>query len=169
MLAIPLELYHTILKYPGRSPIFLLYGNTALQWAHRYFPSGVSLVFERYFPLMNALHVDWLSRRHQFSSIPASAVSARMVSPTCIILAIPFFTLLLIGSVCGTSCVEVAHNMSPGDGGSTHSSVGDPIMRLHEASLIFTNDFWSPPPGGLLEYFSCFIFLNASASSFSLD
>ena len=58
--------------------------------------------------------------------------------------------------------------MSPRDGGSPHSSVGAPIMRLHEASLTFTNDFWSPPPGGLLGDFSCFILLNASASSLRL-
>ena len=51
------------------------------------------------FPLMNALHVDWLSRRHKFSSIPASVAADRMVSPTCIILASPFLTLLFIDSV----------------------------------------------------------------------
>ena len=38
-------------------------------------------MFERYFPLINTLHVDWLLRRHQFSSISASAAAARMVSP----------------------------------------------------------------------------------------
>ena len=80
----------------------------------------------------------------------------------------PFFTLLLIGSVCGTSCVEVWQNMRPGDGGSPHYLVGAPIMRLHKASLIFTNAFWSPPLGGLLEYFSCLILLNTYESSLSL-
>ena len=103
-----------------------------------------------------------------FLLIPASAVAARMVSPTCIILALPLFILSLIGSVYGTSCVEVWQNMIPGDGGSPHSLVGDPTMRLYEASLAFTNAFWYPPPGGLLEYFSCLIFLNASESSLSL-
>ena len=47
--------------------------------------------------------------------------------------------------------------MRPGDGSSPHSSVGDTIMRLHEASLTFTSAFWSPPPGGLLDDFSCLI------------
>ena len=142
---------------------------TALQWTRRYCPSGVNLIFERYFPLTNALNVGWLLIRHQFSSIPASAAATMMVSPTCIIMELPFFTLLLIGSVCGTSCVEVWKNMSPGDGGSPHSSVRDPVMKLHEASLTSTNDFCSPPTGGLLEDLSCFIFLNDSASYFSLD
>ena len=120
---------------------------TALQWTRRYCPSGVNLIFERYFLLTNALHFDWLSIRHQFSSIPTSAAAARMVSPTCIILELPFFTLSLIGSVCVASCVEVWQNMSPGYDGSPHSSVGDPIMRLHEASLTSTNAFWFPPLG----------------------
>ena len=125
-----------------------------LQWIHRYFPYGASLIFERYFLLLNALHVDWFSMRHQFSSITASAAAARMVSPICIMLALPFFTLLLIGSVCGTFCVEVWNNMRPGDGGLPHSLVGAPITRLHKTSLTLTNDFWSPPPGGLLDDFS---------------
>ena len=150
------------------SPIFLVCVTPVLQWKRRYFPLVTSLIFEMYFLLMNVLHVDWLSRRRKISSIPVSAASDRMVSPTLIILVLPLFTLLLIGSVCGTSLVEVWQNMRPGDVSLPHSSVDDTIMRLHEASLIFTNELWSPPPGGLLEYFSCFIFLNASASSLSL-
>ena len=54
------------------------------------------MIFERYSPLINALHVDYLSIRQQFSSILASAAAARMVSPTCIILASSFLTMLLI-------------------------------------------------------------------------
>ena len=46
--------------------------------------------------------------------------------------------------------------MSPGDGGSPHSSVGDPIMRLHEASLIFINDFLVSSTRGLVGIFSLF-------------
>ena len=65
----------------------------ALQWTCKYFPSGASLIFERYFPLMNALLVDWLSRRHHFSSILASAAAARMVLPTLMMLALPLLTL----------------------------------------------------------------------------
>ena len=30
------------------------------------FPSGASLMFERYFPLINVLHVDWLMRGTDF-------------------------------------------------------------------------------------------------------
>ena len=101
--AIPLGLYHTGSEYPGRSPILLVCVTPELQWTRRYFPSGASLMFERYFPLINTLHVDWLSRRHQFSSITASAAAARMVSPTCIMLASPFLTLLLIDWFCRAS------------------------------------------------------------------
>ena len=86
--------------------------------------------------LMNALHINWLSRRHQFSSIPASAAAARMVSSTCIILAPPFLILLLVDSVCRTSWVDVWQNMRPWDGGLPHSLVGGPIMRPNEVSLI---------------------------------
>ena len=91
--------------------------------------------------MMNALFVDWLSRRHTFSLIPASAAADSMVLPTCILMKLPFFILLLIGSVCRTSCVEVCNNMSPGDSGSPHSLVVDTIMRLHKVSLTFTNFF----------------------------
>ena len=49
-----------------------------------------------------------------------------------------------------------------------HSSVWDPIMRLHKSSLTFTNAFWSYPPGSLLEDFSWFIFLNDSVFYLSL-
>ena len=65
---------------------------------------------------MNALYVKWLSIRHQFLSIPASAAAARMVSPTYIVIALPFFIMLLIGSVCGTSSVEFLQYMILGDG-----------------------------------------------------
>ena len=105
---------------------------------------------------MNALHVKWLSRRRQLSLIPASSAAYRMVSPTCIILALPFFILMLIGSVYRTSCVEIWHIMSPGDGGSPHSLVGDPIMGLHEASLIFTNTFFLSSTSGLVGIFFLF-------------
>ena len=125
------------------------------------------MIFEGYLSLMNALHVNWLLRRRQFSLILDSTAAVRRVLPTCIMLALPFFILLLIVSVYWTSCVDVWQNMSPGDGGSPHSSLGDPIMRLHKAYFTFTNTFWYPLPGGLLAYFSCFIFLNASTSYLS--
>ena len=168
MFAIPLGLYHTGSECTGISPILLVCVTPALQWTRRYFPPGVPIIFERYFLLMNALHVDWLSRMNHFSSITASATAARMVSPTCIILALPLFVLLLIGSLCGTSCVEVWQNISPVDGVSPHSFLGYPIMRLHKASLTFANAFCSPPPGGLLGDFSCFGFMDASESYLSL-
>ena len=168
MLAIPFGLYHTVSEYHRRSPILLVCVTPELQWTHRYFPPGASLIFDRYFSLMNALHVDWLSRRHKFSSILASAGAARMVLPTCMILVSPFLTLLLISSVFWTSWVEVWNNMRLGDGSLLHYLVGYPIMRLHQSFLTFTNYFWSPPPGGLLDYFYLFIFLNASVSSFTV-
>ena len=52
-----------------------------------------------------------------------------------------------------TYCVEVLHNMSPWDCILPHSSVGDPTMILHEASLTFTNTLWSPPPRGFWKNF----------------
>ena len=114
MLAIPLGLYRTGSEYPGSSPIFLVCVTPVLQWIRGYFSSVSSLIFDRDFTLVNALNVDWLSRRHQFSLIPESIVAVRMVSPTCIMLAFPFFILSLIGSVCRNSCVDVWQNISPG-------------------------------------------------------
>ena len=114
----------------------------------RYFPWGASLMFDRNFLLMKAFHFDWLSRRRQFSSIPASYAEARMVSPTLIILVFPllrestYWTLSIMGSICKNYCDEVWENMSPGDRVSYHSSVGIPIMRLHDASSTFTNVFF---------------------------
>ena len=142
MLAIPLGLYHTGSEYPGRSPIVLVCVTPMLQWTRIYYPSGESLIFERYFLLVNAFHVDCLSRRHQFSSIMASAAESRMVFPTCIIMEFPFLKLLLMGSVCDTSCVDFWQNMRPIDGSSPHYSMGYPIMRLRGASFTFTNYFW---------------------------
>ena len=55
------------------------------------FQSVSSLMFDRYLPLMKSLQVDWLLRRHQFSSIPDSAAESRMLSLTCIMLALRFF------------------------------------------------------------------------------
>ena len=156
-------------EYPGRSPILLVCVTSSLQWTRRYCPSRESIIFERYFPLINALHVDWLSRRHKFSSIQASAAATRMVSPTCLMLELPLLTLLLIDSVCWEYWVEFWQKMRSGYGSSPRSLVGDPIRRLHKASLKFTSAFWSPPPGVLLEDFYCFIFMKASASSLSLD
>ena len=82
MLAIPFGLYQTRFEYPVHSPIMLVYVTPTLQWTCRYCPSGASMMFARYFLWTKALHVDWLSRRHQFSSIPDSSASARMLSPT---------------------------------------------------------------------------------------
>ena len=39
-------------------------------------------MFERYFPLMEALRVDLLSRKHQFSSMLYSYAASSMVSLT---------------------------------------------------------------------------------------
>ena len=54
----------------------------ALQWTRRYFPLQASLIFDSYFPLMNALHVNFLSRRHQFSLIKAFTAAARTLLTT---------------------------------------------------------------------------------------
>ena len=53
----------------------------------------------------------------------------------------------MIGSIFNTSCDEVWQNMSPGYGESSHYLVGIPIMRLHDASLTFTNVFFSSVRG----------------------
>ena len=79
-------------------------------------------MFDRYFLLMKVLHVDLFSRRHQFLSIPASAEEARMVSSTCITLALPLLfdnaslVLSVTGSVCKTYFDEVCQSMSQGGG-----------------------------------------------------
>ena len=106
------------------------------------------MIFERYLLLLNVLHVDWLLRWHQFSSILASAAASRMVSPMCIILGLPIFKLLLVGSVFRTSCVDVWQNISPGNGSSPHSSEGAPIMNLHEASFYIHQCFLVPSTRG---------------------
>ena len=80
MLANLFGLYQTGFDYPGRSPILLVQVNPELQWTHRYFISGASVMFDRYFPFMKALHVYLSSRRHQFSSILDSDAAARVVS-----------------------------------------------------------------------------------------
>ena len=127
----------------GEFTIFLLCVAPSLQWTRRYFPLGASLVFERYFPLMNALHVDWLSRRHKFSLIPFSTAAARMVSPTLIILKLPFFILLLIGSVCGTSCVDgwqktrpVYCGFAPFLCGVSHHETARSVFEFHQCFLV---------------------------------
>ena len=90
MLDNPLGLYQTGSEYP---PILLACVTPVLQWTCIYCKLGASLIFDTYFPLMNALHVDWLLIRHQFSLISASNAEARMISPTCIMMALTFFIL----------------------------------------------------------------------------
>ena len=113
MLDIALGLYQAVFEYPGRSPMLLVYVTPALQWKHIYCPSEVFLMFDRSFPLMKAFHVNLLPRRHQFSSIPDYFAAANMVSPTCIMLALPLLCdnasmiLSVIGSVCKTFCDEL--------------------------------------------------------------
>ena len=80
------RLYQTEFCYPGNSPRLFVYVPPALQWTCRYFPSGSSLMFDMYLPLMKTLHVYLLSIRHQFSSMLSSASAARVVSPTRIML-----------------------------------------------------------------------------------
>ena len=105
------------------------------------------MIFGRYFPLMMALNVYWLSRRHKFSSIPDSAAESSMTSPTHIKLALCFLCQnaylisSVIGYVCKTSCDEVWQNMSPGDEKSSHYLVGIITMILHDESWTFTNVF----------------------------
>ena len=112
MLDISLGLYQKGSEYPGRSPIFLVCVTPELQWTRRYFPLEASLIFDRYFPLMNALNVKWFLRRPQFSLIPASYAASRMVFSTYIIMALHLLILSLIGYVCRTSWFEVWQNMT---------------------------------------------------------
>ena len=167
MLAIPLRLYQTGLEYPVRSPILLVGVTPALQSTCGYFLLVAYLIFERYFPLMNVLHVYLLSKRHQFPSFWPLMRQPGWYWSRALCWCYPF-SYFFIGSVCITSCVEVWHKISPGDCGSPHSSVGATIVRLYKSSLMFTNSFWYHPPGWLLEDFSCFMFLNAYASSLGL-
>ena len=67
---------------------------------------------------------------------------------------------LVISYICKTFCVEFWKYMISGNGRSYHSSVGIPIMILHDAYLTFSNVFCSPLSGGLFPYFYWFMFLN---------
>ena len=108
---------------------------------------------------MKALHVDLLSRRHQFSSIPAYAAEVRMLFTICNILKFPLLckntslVLLITVSVCKTSCDEVRHNMSQRGSVSSHSLVRIPIIRLHYLYLTFTSVF-VPLHQGVVHIFS---------------
>ena len=79
-------------------------------------------MFDIYFTLMKALCVKLLWMRHQFLSIPASAVEARMVYPKRIMLTLRLLqentslTLSVMGSISKTSCDQIWKNMSPRDG-----------------------------------------------------
>ena len=75
-------------------------------------------MFDRYLPSMKLLHVDWFSKRYQFSSMPDYAAAARMVSPKDIMLALIFLrentscALFVMASICKTSCDEVLKKLS---------------------------------------------------------
>ena len=88
MLDILFGLYQIEFEYPEMSPILLVHVTPSLQCTCRYFPSGASQMFDGYFPLMKALHVELFSRRHHFLSIPSSDFISSMVSPTRIMLAL---------------------------------------------------------------------------------
>ena len=104
-------------------------------------------MFDIYVSLMKALHVDWLSRRQQFSSMTASAAAARMVSTTRILLVLRLlweknsWASTVLVSIWRTSCDEVWLSMIPVDGILSHYLVGITIMRLNDASSTFTNGF----------------------------
>ena len=66
MLDTPFGLYQTGFGYSGRSPISFVYATPELKWSRKYFLSVSYLIFDRYLPLMKALRVNWLLRRHQF-------------------------------------------------------------------------------------------------------
>ena len=174
MLDIPFGFYYPGFEYPGRSLTLLVYVTPASKWTHRYYPLGESMMFDRYLLLMKELNVDWLLRSHKFSSLLASAAaSSRMVYPTHIMSVLHLlydntsWDFSVIVSIWNTSCDEVWQNMSPRDGRSSYYLVGMPIMRLHYESSKSTNVFCSTPPSiGLLPYFRCFVFLNASVSYF---
>ena len=171
MLAIPFGLYQTVFEYPGRSLILLVYVSPSFQLTCKYYPSGASLMFDRYFPLMKALRVYWFLRRHKCSSIQAYDAAASIVYTTRIMLAFLFLcenaycASYVLPSIFNTACGEVWQNTSPVDGISSHYLVGITIIILHDASLEFIN-FLSPPlSGGLFPCFPFFVFLNASELS----
>ena len=91
------------------------------------FPLGSSLMFDRYFPLIKAFHVDWFSIRHQSLSIPAYTEADSMVSPTrvmfplCLLCDNTSWISSVMGSICKTYCGEIWKNMSTGYGRSYHS------------------------------------------------
>ena len=104
-------------------------------------------MFDRYLPLIKALHVNWLSRRHQFSPIPDSNVSARMASSTCIILKLlllcdnDYWDSSVLDSIWNTACDEVWQNMIPEYricdiipffGGDTHHKTALCILDIHQ-------------------------------------
>ena len=97
-------------------------------------------MFDRYLKLIKAFHVDWFSIKHQCSSIPASSAASRMIYPEHIMLVLRLLcentscTLYVMSYICNNSCDEVCQNMSPVDVIASHSLVGMPIMRLHDAS-----------------------------------
>ena len=140
----------------------------ALQCTRRYCPSGSSLIFERFFFVYECVACQLVVEKEPIIVNFVLRCSSQDGITHVHYSGITLHHAVFIGSVCGTSCVEFWNNMRPGYGTFPHSSVEDAIMRLHEASLTFTNAFWSPLIGGLLEDFYCFIFLKASASSLSL-
>ena len=158
VLAIPFKLYQTVFGYPGRATILFLYAIPMLQWTWRYLPSGSYLMFNRYLLLIKALHINWLSTRHPFSSILASGDADKMVSPTRIMLSLRLFCghyswyYYTLDSIRKTACDEVWHNMSPVD---SHYLLRIPIVYHPQPSYDLFSDF----PG--------FIFLNASESFWS--
>ena len=105
-------------------------------------------MFDRYFPLMEEFHIDWLSRIHQFTSILVSAAANSILYPTQIILALSllrentYWNLYVMDYIWKTSFDEVWKNTIPVYGRSPHYLVDIPIMRLHDTSLTFTNVFF---------------------------
>ena len=113
VLAIKFLLFQTGFEYPGISPIIFVYVTPVFQYTRIYFPSGESLMVDIYLLLMKALHVELFFRRQTISSIKTSAVAAKMLSPTRIILEILLFCenaswySYVLAYIFNTACDEV--------------------------------------------------------------
>ena len=167
MLDIPLGFYQTGSEYLRRCPILFVCVTPALNCTRRYYPQGVSLIFYRYFQLINVLRVYWLSRRQQFSWIPVSAAAASVVLPTCIILVLPFlscrwYDLSVVHILFKFGIILVQEmGFTPFLGGSSHHKTAWGVFDVYQR-------FFVSSTRGVLSRFFLFFFLDASGSSLSL-
>ena len=88
------------------------------------------------------LHVNWLSRRHKFSLIPASAEVSRMVLPTCIILALSFFIFFYRLYLWGLFCLGLSEHeyriwvFTPFHGGGSYHNTAWGVFEVFQHILV---------------------------------